>query len=278
MSGVTQANVNLDPNFDAQEEQDRWEELARKAKRFRILIIGRTNAGKTTILKKFCDSTDEPEIYNNKGEKIDRSTIEPTTKRGIHDINNEMIFQSNPGFIFHDSRGFEAGGSDELQKVKKFMFQQSLSGKLVDQVHVIWYCIPLDDSRPFQHAEKQFFSEVGTGKVPIVVVFTKCEALEHEAVNVLEEQGYSFKDAVKGSADYAKKHLQTAHLKLQNYKYQPQGYVYLQEMDKPNTSCKTLAECTADVLNSSNLQAIFVSTQQVSIELSVCYAMRSVAE
>ncbi|KAF9461184.1 hypothetical protein BDZ94DRAFT_1196695 [Collybia nuda] len=273
MSVVTQVNVNPNPIFDAREERDRWAKLARRAGRFRILIMGRANAGKTTILKKICNTTDEPEIYNSEGEKIDRSSIEPTAKRGIHDINNEMIFQSNPGFIFHDSRGFEAGGSDELQNVKRFVSERSKERKLVNQVHVIWYCIPLDDSRPFQHAEDQFFSEVGTGKVPVVVVFTKCEALEHEAVNILEEQGHSFKDAVKGSANYAKKHLQIAHIKLQNYKYQPKGHVYLQEMEKPNTNCKILVECTADVLDSSTLQAIFVSTQQASLEISIKYAI-----
>ncbi|KAF9458884.1 GTP-binding protein [Collybia nuda] len=275
MFSINQANVNLTPNFDteSQEEQIRRMKLARKAGRFRILIIGRANAGKTTILKKICNTTDEPEIYNSKGEKIDRSSIEPTAERGIHDINNEMVFQNSPGFIFHDSRGFEAGGSDELQKVKRFISERSKERKLVNQVHVIWYCIPLDDSRPFQHAENQFFSEVGTGKVPIVVVFTKCEALEYEAVNVLEEQGHNFNDAAKGSVDYAKEHLQTAHLKLQSYKYQPKGYVYLQEMEKPNTNCKMLVKCTANVLTGSTLQAIFVSTQQASLEISIKYAI-----
>jgi hypothetical protein len=33
-----------------------------KCKHFRILIIGRSNAGKTTILKKVCNSIDEPMI------------------------------------------------------------------------------------------------------------------------------------------------------------------------------------------------------------------------
>jgi GTP-binding protein EngB required for normal cell division len=31
--------------------------------RFRVLIIGRANAGKTTILKRVCDTTESPEIY-----------------------------------------------------------------------------------------------------------------------------------------------------------------------------------------------------------------------
>ena len=46
------------------------DDIRQKFGRFRILIMGRANAGKTTILKKICNSTDDPEIYNEKGEKV----------------------------------------------------------------------------------------------------------------------------------------------------------------------------------------------------------------
>ena len=38
--------------------------------RFRILIVGRSNAGKTTLLQRVCNTTEAPEIYNSKGEKV----------------------------------------------------------------------------------------------------------------------------------------------------------------------------------------------------------------
>jgi hypothetical protein len=59
-------------------------------------------------------------------------------QRGTHDIENEMVFKSNPGFIFHDSRGFEAGGVDELHIVKNFIAQRARQKKLHDQLHAIW--------------------------------------------------------------------------------------------------------------------------------------------
>ena len=31
---------------------------------FRILVIGRANAGKTTLLKRVCNTTEDPRIYN----------------------------------------------------------------------------------------------------------------------------------------------------------------------------------------------------------------------
>ena len=46
------------------------ENLRERFGRFRILVIGWANAGKTTILKKIYDSTEDPEIYDAEGRKI----------------------------------------------------------------------------------------------------------------------------------------------------------------------------------------------------------------
>jgi len=44
-------------------------ELRAKYTRFRILVIGRANAGKTTLLKRVCNTTEEPSIYD-KGKNL----------------------------------------------------------------------------------------------------------------------------------------------------------------------------------------------------------------
>ena len=36
----------------------------KKYSHFRILVIGLANAGKTTLLKRVCNTTDDPRIYN----------------------------------------------------------------------------------------------------------------------------------------------------------------------------------------------------------------------
>ena len=38
--------------------------------RFRILVIGRSNAGKTTLLQRVCNTTELPEIFNAHGERV----------------------------------------------------------------------------------------------------------------------------------------------------------------------------------------------------------------
>jgi len=108
-------------------------------------------------------TSEQPEIFDSEGNKIDTSVITPTVLHGLHNIENELVFQSNPGFIFHDSRGFEAGGIAELHLVKEFIAKRSKMEELRDQLHVIWYCIPMDDERLFTAAERSFFSECGTG-------------------------------------------------------------------------------------------------------------------
>jgi GTPase SAR1 family protein len=48
----------------------RAQRVRERCGRFRILIIGRANAGKTTILQKVCNTTEEPEIYDSKERKV----------------------------------------------------------------------------------------------------------------------------------------------------------------------------------------------------------------
>jgi len=47
--------------------------LRKRFKCFRILILGRANAGKTTILQKVCKTSADPEIFDSEGNKV----IEP---------------------------------------------------------------------------------------------------------------------------------------------------------------------------------------------------------
>jgi ribosome biogenesis GTPase A len=69
MSNISLSNPQDTPILDANAAEERRAELRKKAGRFRILVIGKPNAGKTTILKKICNTTDDAEIYNGRGKK-----------------------------------------------------------------------------------------------------------------------------------------------------------------------------------------------------------------
>jgi len=254
---------------------ERAEKIRKQCDRFRILIIGRANAGKTTVLQRICNTTENPVIYNSKGAKIENSVVDASAERGSHDIENELVFQSNPGFIFHDSRGFESGGAAELIKVQEFITKRSKEKKLQDQVHAIWYCIPMDDSRPITTAELAFFCNCGTGRVPVVAIFTKFDALISKAFQALREKGMSRQDAKAQALTHAEKDFAKEYLHLIYEKqYPPKGHLYLRDMNKLEAKCPELTAQTASVLDDSVLQQLFVTTQQNNLELCMEYAVK----
>ena len=57
-------------DMERQRSQRRAQNLRRVAKRFRVLIIGRASAGKTTILQRVCNTTEQPKIFNREGHEV----------------------------------------------------------------------------------------------------------------------------------------------------------------------------------------------------------------
>jgi hypothetical protein len=60
-------------------------------------------------------------------------------QRGEHEIDDELIFTRKPGYVFHDSRGFEAGDEKELKIVQEFVHRKSQERRLDDRLHAIWF-------------------------------------------------------------------------------------------------------------------------------------------
>lgn len=81
------------------------------------------------------------------------------SQRGGHNIENQMIFESNPGFIFHDSPGFEAGSAVEFNLVQEFIQKRSKAASMNGQLHAIW-CVSTCIWTYFLTQKKMFW--VGT--------------------------------------------------------------------------------------------------------------------
>ncbi|KAI0254246.1 hypothetical protein BJV78DRAFT_1280267 [Lactifluus subvellereus] len=253
---------------------DRAIEYRSKCKHFRTLIIGRANAGKTTLLKKVCNSSEDPEIFSPSGEKLDPAVVQGSSERGIHDIKNELIFRSNPQFIFHDSRGFESGSLDEIETVKSFIAERAQSRELSEQLHAIWYCLPTDTNRPLLDADKSFFNEYGIGKVPVIAIFTKFDGLVSTAYGELREiENFSMEEAKNKKFERAQKKLETNFVEPLKAS-RPSAYVRLDDMRMEDSSCNELIEKTVNVLD-DRLKLLFVSVQQNNIDICIEYAIRS---
>ncbi|KAN0123748.1 hypothetical protein V8E52_002238 [Russula decolorans] len=92
------------------------DDLSRLCKRFRVLIIRRRNAGKTTIPEKMSGSEvgAKPEIRDKEGRLVDDPTlVKAGLERGISVIDYEITYPSSPRFVFHNSCGIEAGAESD---------------------------------------------------------------------------------------------------------------------------------------------------------------------
>lgn len=245
--------------------------------RFRILIMGRANAGKTTILQRLCNTTDEPEIFNAEGQKVDATVVQASLSRGHHNIEDELIFQSNPRFVFHDSCGFEAGSEEQFGLMKKFVMDRSKVAKLDKRIHAIWFCIPLTDShRMVTAAEKKFFDECDTGNVPVILLATKADTLELEAMQRLEDEGMSVGDVVRPGElenEILDNYMERLKDWLGNMRFPPHDYLPLTGMEQVGASCTALLTCTANALKEEGLQWLLISTQQCNLELCMTFAI-----
>jgi hypothetical protein len=66
-------------------------------------------------------------------------TILLIMQRGEHNIEDEYTFTKHGGYVFHDSRGFEAGNEEELKIVQDFVRRRSQESKLNERLHAIWF-------------------------------------------------------------------------------------------------------------------------------------------
>ncbi|KAI6095549.1 hypothetical protein EDD16DRAFT_1720683 [Pisolithus croceorrhizus] len=263
--------ISLDPKKAREYMED--------IKRFRVLVMGRANAGKTTILQRVCNTVDKPEIFDGKGKKIDNAVVQGTLGRGYHNIEHELVFQSNPGYVFHDSSGFEAGSTQQFESMKKFVISHATTNSLENRIHAIWYCIPMTDyERTVTAAEQKFFNECDTGHVPVVVLLTKVDVFHLVAVEELLDEGLEMEEAERGTIARASQLLEKwqVHIRhiLDRCKFPPKFYLPLTKMHEEGTDCAALIQCTASALNEEGLERLLISTQQSSIALCIEFAMR----
>jgi hypothetical protein len=66
-------------------------------------------------------------------------TILLMIQRGEHNIEDEYTFTEHDGYVFHDSRGFEAGNEEELKIVQDFVGRRSEERQLNERLHAIWF-------------------------------------------------------------------------------------------------------------------------------------------
>ncbi|KAN0129085.1 hypothetical protein V8E53_013081 [Lactarius tabidus] len=230
---------------------------------FRVLFIGRANAGKTSILQRVCETTESPTIYRGNKEV----TLTPSMNRGEHCIDDELVFSNHEGYVFHDSQGIEAGDEDKLKTLKEFIRRKCGEKRLGDRLHAIWYCVPMDDHRPGLNLK--FFRNVCPDQnVPVIAVFTKYDQFLFNVEMDVSDDPDKYPDSNVS---------QVAEKRFQDHYLRPLGddvrYVLLQKMHMKDSRCDNLVEKTAAALNEDAVALMLSAVQKGNLDLSVKTAL-----
>ncbi|KAG6905915.1 hypothetical protein DXG01_016957 [Tephrocybe rancida] len=235
-------------------------ELHKKYTHFRILVIGRANAGKTTLLKRVCNTDEDPCIYDEKTKAL----------RGLHDVNRPFAFASNPNFIFHFS-SFEADDESQLIKVQSFIKERAMATDPDEQLHAIWFCLKLDKARFLQDLEKKFFSEDRSGNAPLIAILTKFDDLITQVYDTSLDY-----EKNRENAETERKKLEAS---LFSYKFPPNAGVYMEDMHNEQGNHQEQVKILIEKTATSLVAAQYIDPKQhINPKQKVEYSLERVQE
>ncbi|KAG1802405.1 hypothetical protein EV424DRAFT_1494455 [Suillus variegatus] len=140
--------------------------IFKKYPRFRILVIGKSGVGKSSLISHAFGV--EKEIIAD-------------DKPGEANIDRELISTRNERFVLHDSKGFEPGDEDNLEIVRDFIDRRRKMSP-EHQLHAVWLCfeIPRAGGRLLETGTEKFLKSKNSETLrnaPVIVVLTKYDML-----------------------------------------------------------------------------------------------------
>ncbi|KAI0245667.1 hypothetical protein BJV78DRAFT_1287354 [Lactifluus subvellereus] len=149
------------------ESEPTIKEIIQTVQRFRILSVGWSGVGTSSLINSVFRMEDARVSYFKPGEA---------------EIRKEFTSEDNPYFVLHYSKGFETGDVATFETVRQFIMERSKEElELKERLHALWLCTetPTAGGRVFEAGDErllQFLHESGTG-IPVVIVFTQYDKL-----------------------------------------------------------------------------------------------------
>ncbi|KAG6330000.1 hypothetical protein ID866_9087 [Astraeus odoratus] len=163
--------------------------------------------------------------------------------------------------------------------MKIFVTGHSVTKKLENQIHTIWYCIPASDhARLITAAEEKFFNECDTRRVPVIALLTKTDTLNGVAINELRNEGLNMKAAKESAGEMEKQLLHNLEKRMIEMlgacKFPPRSSLSLGNMHEESFDCADILTTTTDALEEKALEMLLISTQQSNILLNIKWAVK----
>ncbi|KAI6135274.1 hypothetical protein EV401DRAFT_519700 [Pisolithus croceorrhizus] len=176
------------------------EALLSQCPRFRILVIGQSGVGKSTLIQRAFG--------------IGKASAENLSP-GNANIKEELISPQNDRFVLHDSSGFEPADHTNCDAVQSFVADRKNREHVKDQLHAVWLCfrIPIKShgDRLLEEGAETFLKKDSSvlQNIPTMVVFTKYDklltymAMEREVNPEAAAEQYLRKHCIDPIAEFA---------------------------------------------------------------------------
>ncbi|GGA14669.1 GTPase family protein [Okeania sp. KiyG1] len=143
-----------------------------------IAIIGRTGAGKSSLIKAIF-GLDDDEIAVDVGLPVTKSY-----RKYPNPYNPDIPI------ILYDSPGYEVSKTDDfLEDTLKFLGEKSLynTPSVDDCIHLVWYLIHAGLSR-IEYFDKQVIETALSLKIPIIIVLSQCDIAKPKELSELKKK------------------------------------------------------------------------------------------